>query len=264
MTPKGWDRQVWVLHAMYEADDRPSGLSHDEVHRIELEAGTVEPQVVGDVNLDELPGAVVIGSAVGASADPGEGWRRLRWSELAARLKVDPFDLDVPPCFKSFPYRSWPANIAPPGEGSLDQEQFQSLLNCLAPVSASGWDTNCITYRTPLATGDFNDHTMHRCSLATAQRSLQRALWRTQQHLARRPSMVRLHQLGPLGDQGQRQPDSHRRATRGPRPRNSDAPVLIDRVCGLRLASKAMAGAVRGWWNHSEACQRGGRCVVEP
>jgi hypothetical protein len=162
---QGWDRTVCVLHAMYETDDRPDGLSHDEVHRIELEAGTVEPQVVGKVNVDELPGAVVIGSAVGASGDPGEGWRRLLWSELASRLKVDPFDLDVPPCFKSFPYRSWPANIAPPGEGSLDHEQFQSLLNCLAPESAGGWDTTCIAYRTPLATGDFNDHTMHRCSL---------------------------------------------------------------------------------------------------
>jgi hypothetical protein len=162
---EGWERQIWVLHAMYEADDRPSGLSHDEVRRIELGAGTVEPQVVGNVNLDELPGAVVIGSAVGASGDPGEGWRRLRWSELAARLKVDPFELDVPPCYRSFPYRSWPANIAPPGEGSLDREQFLSLLNCLARVTIGGWDTTCITYRSPLATGDFNNHTLHRCLL---------------------------------------------------------------------------------------------------
>jgi hypothetical protein len=50
----GWERQVWVLHAMYETDDRPSGLSYDEVRRIELRAGTVEPLVVGNVNLDEL------------------------------------------------------------------------------------------------------------------------------------------------------------------------------------------------------------------
>jgi len=163
--PRGWGRQIWVLHAMYEADDRPSGLSHDEVRRIELDAGTAEPLVVGDVNLDELPGAAVIGGVVGASSHPGAGWRRLRWSELAARLHVDPFDLDVPPCFKSFPYRSWPANIAPPGEGSLDLEQFQSLLSCLAPASAAGWDTTCITYRTPLATGDFDKLTMQRCSL---------------------------------------------------------------------------------------------------
>ena len=163
---QGWEGQRWLLHAMYETDDRPSGLSHDAVHRIELEAGTVEPVIVGDVNLDELvPVAAVIGNALGASGDPGAGWHRLRWSELAARLRIDPFDLDVPPCFRSFPYRSWPASIAPPGEGSLDREQFQSLLSCLAPVSADGWNTTCITYKTPLGSGDFEHHTMHRCSL---------------------------------------------------------------------------------------------------
>jgi hypothetical protein len=162
----GWERQVWLLHAMYEADDRPSGLSYDEVRRIELRAGTVEPLIVGDVNLDELvPEAVVIGNALGASGDPGDGWHRLRWSDLAARLNVDPFDLDVPPCFRSFPYRSWPANIAPPAEGSLDREQFQSLLDRLASHSAAGWDTTCIACRCPLRTGDFTNHTMHRCAL---------------------------------------------------------------------------------------------------
>jgi hypothetical protein len=139
----GWERHVWVLHAMHEADDRPSGLSHDEVRRIELGAGTVEPLVVGNVNLDELaPEAAVIGNALGASGDPGEGWHRLRWSDLAARL-----------------------NIAPPAEGSLDREQFRSLLDRLAPRSATGWDTTCIAYRCPLRTGDFSNHTMHRCSL---------------------------------------------------------------------------------------------------
>jgi hypothetical protein len=159
---EGWERRVWVLHAMYECDDRPGGLSHDEVRRIELRAGAVEPLIVANVNLDELPEAVVIGSALGASGDPGEGWRRLRWSELAARLNVDPFALEVPPCFRSFPYRSWPANIA---QGSLDREQFRSLLDCLARSSTAEWDTTCIAYRCPLRTGDFNNHTMHLCSL---------------------------------------------------------------------------------------------------
>jgi hypothetical protein len=164
--PQGWERQIWVLHAMYEADDRPSELSHDEIHRIERLAGTVEPLVVGDVNLDDLlSDAVVIGGAIGASGDPGEGWRRLRWSELAARLDVDPFALEVPPSYRSFPFRSWPANIAPPAEGSLDREQFRSLLNGLAAGSAAGWDTTCIAYRCQLRTGDFDNHAMHRCSL---------------------------------------------------------------------------------------------------
>lgn len=162
----GWEGKVWIVHAMYETNEMPGGITHDDIHRIELAAGAREPAMLGDVNLDEvLSEATVIGSSLGASGWPGTGWRRLLWSELAARLGVDPYDLDVPPCLRSFPYSSWPANIAPPAEGSLDREQFVRLLDHLAEVSADGYQTMCTAYCSPLASSDFDNHTVFRCDV---------------------------------------------------------------------------------------------------
>jgi hypothetical protein len=86
-------------------------------------------------------------------------------SSLAARLDHAHTPLDVPPCFRSFPYSSWPATIAPPAEGSLDREQFVRLLDDLAEVSEDGYGTMCTAYCSPLASGDFDHHTLFRCEL---------------------------------------------------------------------------------------------------
>src|SRR4051794_30389115 len=108
---------------MYERHDVPGGLSHDGVHRIELAAGTrCERFVINDVDLDQQ--GVVVGAALGRTSDPGPGWTRLLWSELAERLGISIFAEWHYPCHRSFPYRSWPANIRPPAEGSLDREQL--------------------------------------------------------------------------------------------------------------------------------------------
>jgi hypothetical protein len=164
--PAGWDAKVWIGHAMYETDELPGGITHDDVQRMELAAGTKEPAMIGDINLEEmLAEGKVIGSSLGASGWPGPGWRRLRWSELAARLDHDPYALDVPPCLRSFPYSSWPANIVPPAEGSLDREQFVGLLDHLAELSEVGYQTTCNAYYSPLASGDFDHHTVFRCEL---------------------------------------------------------------------------------------------------
>lgn len=162
----GWEAKVWIVHAMYETDELPSGITHDDVHRMELAAGTREPAMIGDINLEEvLAEGKVVGSSLGPSGWPGPGWHRLLWSELAARLQHDPYALDVPPCIRSFPYSSWPANIAPPAEGSLDREQFMRLLEHLAEVSDDGYRTMCSAYCSPLASSDFDNHTVFRCEL---------------------------------------------------------------------------------------------------
>jgi hypothetical protein len=140
---------------MYETQALPSGLTHDEVWRIEdavvpSNEGTTEfEQRLAEITRD----SVVIGGALGRSGWPGPGWVRLRWSELGVRLGIDPYALDVPPCFRSFPYRSWPVNIAPPAEGSLDREQFNRLLVHLAAMSDDGWHTECTCYYSPLWSG---------------------------------------------------------------------------------------------------------------
>jgi hypothetical protein len=162
----GWDATVWVVHAMYETDEIPGGITHDDVWRIERATGATEPDMLGKVNLDEFcADATLVGASLGASGWPGPGWRRLFWRELAARLDVDPYALDVPPCDLSFPYRSWPANIAPPAEGSLDREQFVFLLDHLAEASHDGNQTVCTAYRSPLASSDFDNHTVFECEL---------------------------------------------------------------------------------------------------
>ncbi len=158
----GWEASVWILHAMYETAELPAGISHDDVHRMERAAGLTEPVMIGDVDVDEvLAGAQVVGSALGRSAWPGPGWKRLRWSELALRLDVDPFAIDVPPCLRSFPYSSWPANIAPPGEGSLDREQFLCLLDHLAAVQPDGDRAGCFAFYAPVMTGDYEQVTIY-------------------------------------------------------------------------------------------------------
>ncbi len=163
--PYGWEASVWLLHSMYETEQIPSGISHDEVHRIQRSAGDPNAST-GYARIDELiDTGTVIGGVLGPSRDPGSGWRRLRWRELAQRLDVDPFDLEVPPCFRSFPYQSWPANIAPPAEGSLDLEQFDRLLDHLARSSLDGWDTTCTAYRSAVATGNFDSNTVFECEL---------------------------------------------------------------------------------------------------
>jgi len=87
----GWEASAWILHAMYETEQLPGGVTYDDVNRIKRAAGTVEPEMIGELNLDELlPDAALIGSMLGRSGWPGPAWRRLLWGDLARRLDVDP------------------------------------------------------------------------------------------------------------------------------------------------------------------------------
>jgi hypothetical protein len=164
----GWEASIWILHAMYETAELPAGVTHDDVHRIERAAGLVEPAFIGEVDLEEPladAGAKVVGSSLGRSAWPGPGWERLSWSKLAKRLGVDPFAIDVPPGLRSFPYTSWPANIAPPGEGSLDREQFIDLVDHLAAVTPKGDRAPCFAFYAMVMTGDYDHDTLYTAEL---------------------------------------------------------------------------------------------------
>jgi hypothetical protein len=157
----GWPANLWVVHAMYETKQLPGGLTHDDVGRMEraARAGTEPPPEPGSVEkvLEELlEESWLIGSALGASAAPGNGWERLFWDELGRRLNHDPWALDAPPCFRSFPYKSWPANIRPPAEGSLDREQAAGLVEHLAAVSLDGAQTPCFALFAGLPVSEFD------------------------------------------------------------------------------------------------------------
>ena len=166
--PTGWRASVWVLHAMYESEELPGGLTHDDEHQIELASGMVEPQFFGEVNVDELlKDAVVVGAPLGRSSHPGRGWRRLKWAELREQLGLGP--LAGYPNHATFPYRSWPANIRPPAEGTLDREQFVRLLEHLAEVSPDGADCECLSFFGRLAFGNLgqdDDQALFRARLS--------------------------------------------------------------------------------------------------
>lgn len=122
----GWPASVWVLNTMYEHAELDGSRTYDELEKEALRLGNLRPAPLG---LDER--TIATGGDTGFKAHPGPDWTRLRWRELANRLELDFADSDVPPCFRWFPYRSWPANIVPPTEGSLDAQNAPVLLEHL-------------------------------------------------------------------------------------------------------------------------------------
>jgi hypothetical protein len=147
--PTGWPAATWVLHSIYEHSGIPTEATYDDVRRARLAAGLDTPLIIGSVNLDEQ--TTVIGGSLGMSEAPEGDRTRLRWHELATRLGIDLDDNEVPPCFRWFPYRSWPARLDPPDEGSLDNESLEALIDRLAAHSDGGRSTPCIAYYSPLA-----------------------------------------------------------------------------------------------------------------
>lgn len=159
----GYDRpggpeSIWVLHSMWELPTDEPVPTHDEVHRRELEAGTRAPAILHGTNLEV---GTVTGGSVGYEPAPGAGWVRLRWAELARRIALRlGADKKVPPGFRWFPIESWPANILPPAEGSLDEVSLRALLRVLAEHSARREDTVCRAFYASLLTSDFDRPTV--------------------------------------------------------------------------------------------------------
>lgn len=151
----GWAASTWVLHFMYESPDRDPNLTYDDLWRTKVASGAAAPLVIGSINLDEV--AAVVGNSLGLTS-PKPEWVRLRWAELAERLHIELAGNEVPPCWRWFPYRSWPSNLVPPDEGSLDGGCVGALVEVLAAHSAAGYSTPCVAYYCPLANGaDFDN-----------------------------------------------------------------------------------------------------------
>jgi hypothetical protein len=139
---------------MYEDTRSRSETTWGDVRRQRLAAGLDAPQVIGSLNLDEC--STVIGGSLGMSDSHGGGRSRVRWRELATRLSIDLGTNEVPPCFRWFPYHSWPARIDPPDTGSLDRESLDALIDGLVTNTAS---SSCLAYYSPLANGAKFDET---------------------------------------------------------------------------------------------------------
>ncbi|MEU4807010.1 hypothetical protein [Actinosynnema sp. NPDC023587] len=160
----GWDASTWVLHAMWE---QPSfgPVTYDELRRQQVADGTVEREAFGGIDLDDGR-FVATGVPLGYVEAPGEGWRRLRWRALADRLGFGlGVDQPVPPCFRWFPMNSWPVDILPPSEGSLDGTSLRALLQVLSQHSPAGDETQCFAFYGSSPTGDYDNPTVYSGSI---------------------------------------------------------------------------------------------------
>lgn len=165
-SPQGWAAETWILHAMYENPSLPRALTHDDIRHELLGRGEVEPDVIGGVNLDEV--STLTGIPLGLVGDPGDGWSRLTWNAYLRRFPEHEPDRTVPPCFRWFPRGSWPANIQPAPEGSMEAESFAALLRVLADASPAGESTECVAFYASLpAGGDFDNLHVWRGPLAS-------------------------------------------------------------------------------------------------
>jgi hypothetical protein len=163
--PSMWEDSVWLLHAMWETPAESPVSSFHDLHSRQIADGAVAPTVIGGVNLDDA--TVATGVPLGYAEVPGGGWSRLRWTDLAARLGIDlGVGQSVPPCFRWFPIRSWPVNIRPPTEGSLDQTSLHALLPVLARCSAGADETPCYAFYASLPAGVFDEPTLFSGPLA--------------------------------------------------------------------------------------------------
>lgn len=71
------------------------------------------------------------GGGLGYEPRPAAAWQRRTWSEMLSRFALRVPKEGPPPCYRWFPVRSFPANIAFPTEGSMSEEDFTELINVL-------------------------------------------------------------------------------------------------------------------------------------
>ncbi|MGA1835373.1 hypothetical protein VD659_00440 [Herbiconiux sp. 11R-BC] len=158
----GWDDSIWVLHAMYEHTGLPSDLTYEHLRIARREGGQRASAPIGTVDLDDI--GIDSGITLGFTEHPGDGWRRLTWSDYFSRSGSTPGQgSEVPPCFRWFPRGSWPLSIRPPGEGSLDSESLRVLVEALREEMQG---QRCAFYPAALTTGSYDDEVVYEGGLS--------------------------------------------------------------------------------------------------
>ena len=144
----GWEDSTWVLHSIFQEPGGDGSVTHDDVLRAALRSGDIVPQSEGERILHER--CSTIGSSM-SMGTPRPGWVRVPWRELATRLSIDLLGKKYPPSYSWFPHSSWPANLQPPNEGTLDLTCLTALIGILSAPSRDGRDSPCVASYSPLA-----------------------------------------------------------------------------------------------------------------
>jgi hypothetical protein len=157
-----WDDSIWVLHAMYEHPELPSDLTYEQLRVAQREAGLLKPALIGDIDLNYI--GIDSGIPMGFTEHPGDGWRRLTWSEYFSRQGSEPArNSEFPPCFRWFPVGSLPVSIRFPGEGSLDRESLEALVDALEGQTRG---QPCFFYPAALTTHNYDELTVYEGALS--------------------------------------------------------------------------------------------------
>ncbi len=154
----GWEADVWILHAMYETQSLAAETSYDDVDRVE---GRPSLSRLPDDMHEMFSDSTLTGVVGGLTRWPGPGWTRLWWRDLLTRLNLEPPQGQRYPSDRWFSFSSWPLSIAPPGEGSLDWEQFLRLREHLAVASRGGWECMCFAYYATGASGEWDEDVVY-------------------------------------------------------------------------------------------------------
>jgi hypothetical protein len=150
-SPDIGEASTWILHAMYESQSQSSDITYDELRHLEVERGAEEPLIVPGLNAESV---TILGIPIGRTTRPSSNYKRLTWSERASQVDAPMASSGVPPCFRWFPDKSWPARIRPPAEGSIDRESYRLLVQHLIAVSTRADTEECFVLYAPLSTGD--------------------------------------------------------------------------------------------------------------
>lgn len=126
-----WEDHTWVLHACYRNPELAQFGTADELHRALLAEGLVEPDMVGDVSLDDLCQAT--GVVIGWSPVPGPDWHRVRWAEFADLAAPQQYP---PSCQWCTAYND--ADFEGLNEGSMDEATWKALAAVLAAFLPHG------------------------------------------------------------------------------------------------------------------------------
>jgi hypothetical protein len=144
---------TWLIHAMYERD-MESPLSHDAREMQQIADGERSPDLINGVDLSATTTSTGVG--LGWSRAPSAPYKRVRWRDYAERMSVpilrDGYWPGINGLVPSVSGAgSWPENVNPPGEGSIDEDSWTELIRVLVAHSPEAAQTKCTAYYTPWA-----------------------------------------------------------------------------------------------------------------